>query len=90
MSCNDFETAFQRIVDDNSSYYMLGYYSTNERRDGRFRKIEVRVKNHPNAVVRARKGYAAARGRAPEAKAAAPNLDVEVLLQSQFRMFSDL
>jgi hypothetical protein len=37
---NDFATAFQRIVDDNSSYYVMGYYSTNERRDGRFR-IEV-------------------------------------------------
>ena len=40
---NDFATAFQRIVDDNSSYYVMGYYSTNDRRDGRFRKIEVRV-----------------------------------------------
>ena len=68
---NDFETAFQRIVDDNSSYYMLGYYSSNERRDGRFRKIEVRLKNRPGLVVRARKGYVAPRGRAPETKAAA-------------------
>ena len=68
---NDFETAFQRIVDDNSSYYMLGYYSSNERRDGRFRKIEVRLKNRPGLVVRARKGYVAPRGRAPESKAAA-------------------
>ena len=68
---NDFATAFQRIVDDNSSYYMLGYYSSNERRDGRFRKIEVRLKNRPGLVVRARKGYVAPRGRAPETKAAA-------------------
>ena len=68
---NDFSTAFQRIVDDNSSYYMLGYYSSNERRDGRFRKIEVRLKDRPGLVVRARKGYVAPRGRAPETKAAA-------------------
>lgn len=68
---NDFTTAFQRIVDDNSSYYMLGYYSSNDRRDGRFRKIEVRLKNRPGMVVRARKGYVAPRGRAPETKAAA-------------------
>ena len=27
---NDFATAFQRIVDDNSSYYVMGYYSTND------------------------------------------------------------
>jgi VWFA-related protein len=68
---NDFATAFQRIVDDNSSYYVMGYYSTNERRDGRFRKITVRVKNRPGLTVRARKGYVAPRGRAPETKAAA-------------------
>ena len=65
---NDFATAFQRIVDDNSAYYVMGYYSTNDRRDGRFRKIEVKLNNKPGLVVRARKGYVAPRGRAPEAK----------------------
>ena len=68
---NDFSTAFQRIVDDNSSYYVMGYYSTNDRRDGRYRKIEVRLPNRKGLTVRARKGYVAPRGRAPEAKAAA-------------------
>jgi VWFA-related protein len=73
---NDFASAFQRIVDDNSSYYVMGYYSTNDRRDGRYRKIEVRLNNKPGLTVRARKGYAAPRGRAPETKntaAAGPN-----------------
>ena len=82
---NDFDTAFQRIVDDNSSYYMLGYYSSNERRDGRFRKIEVRLKNRPGMVVRARKGYVAARGRAPETKAAgkdSPSPELKEALES--------
>ena len=65
---NDFKDAFQRIVDDNSSYYVMGYYSTNDRRDGRFRKIEVRLPNKPGYVVRARKGYVAPRGKAPEVK----------------------
>lgn len=67
---NDFKTAFQRIVDDNSSYYVMGYYSTNDKRDGRFRKIEVRLPDKPGYVVRARKGYVAPRGKAPEARAA--------------------
>lgn len=67
---NDMATAFQRIVDDNSSYYVMGYYSTNDKRDGRFRKIEVKLKDKPGYVVRARKGYVAPRGKAPEAKAA--------------------
>lgn len=76
---NDFDTAFQRIVDDNSAYYMLGYYSSNDRRDGRFRKIEVRLKNKSGLVVRARKGYVAPRGRAPEAKTASKDgLSVEL------------
>lgn len=82
---NDFDTAFQRIVDDNSSYYMLGYYSTNDRRDGRFRKIEVRLKNRSGLVVRARKGYVAPRGRAPETKAAAkdgPSIELKEALES--------
>ena len=32
---NDLNGAFDRIVAENSSYYVFGYYSTNERRDGR-------------------------------------------------------
>ena len=72
VNTNDFGTAFQRIVDDNSSYYVLGYYPTNERRDGRFRKIEVKVPGRPEARIRARKGYVAARGRAAGDQAGRP------------------
>jgi len=60
VSTNDFEKAFERIVEDNSSYYVLGFRPVHERPDGRFRKLEVRVKR-PGAVVRARNGYALAR-----------------------------
>lgn len=70
---NDFGTAFQRIVDDNSSYYVLGYYASNTRRDGRFRKIEVRVPGRKDVTIRARKGYIAGRGRTPDSKPAGPN-----------------
>ena len=62
VSSNDFGTAFQRIVDANSTYYVLGYYSTNEKRDGRYRKITVRLAR-PGLDVNARKGYAAPRGK---------------------------
>jgi VWFA-related protein len=63
VNANDMMGGFDRIVRDNSSYYILGYYPANDKRDGRFRKLEVRV-NRPGLQVRARKGYVAPRGRA--------------------------
>ena len=55
---NDFATAFDRIVKDNSSYYVMAYYPANpDKRPGRFHKIEVRV-TRPGVTVRARRGYA--------------------------------
>jgi VWFA-related protein len=67
---NDLDGAFDRIVAENSSYYMLGFYPASDRRDGRFRKLEVRVKR-PGLRVRSRSGYYEARGRAPASAAAA-------------------
>src|SRR5450759_4098269 len=55
---NDFATAFDRIVQDNSSYYVLAYYPpTSNKRDNKFHKIDVRV-TRPGLTVRARQGYA--------------------------------
>jgi len=65
---NNVDEAFDRLVADNSSYYVLGYYPANDRRDGRFRKIELRV-TRPGVTVRARRGYVAPRGRAAATKA---------------------
>jgi VWFA-related protein len=59
VSSNDFGGAFDRLVADNSMYYLLGYNSSDPKQDGRFRKIEVRV-NRPGLRVRARSGYTAA------------------------------
>lgn len=63
LNSSDFTTAFNRIVDENSSYYVLGYYSSNEKRDGKYRAIDVRLVNRPGLVVRARKGFLAPRGK---------------------------
>ena len=55
---NDYQKGFARIVEDNSRYYVLGYYSTNKNRDGVFRPISVKV-NRTGVKVRARDGYVA-------------------------------
>jgi hypothetical protein len=57
---NDLARAIRRAVDDGRVTYTLGYYSTDERQDGKFRDIKVSV-NRPNVDVRARKGYFALR-----------------------------
>ncbi|MEW5984986.1 MAG: VWA domain-containing protein [Acidobacteriota bacterium] len=68
---NDLSGGAKRITDDLSSYYVLGYYSTNTTLDGGYRRITVRVKR-PGVHVRARRGYLApaaaeiaSAGRAP-------------------------
>lgn len=68
---NDLNGAFRQIIQDNSSYYVLGYYSTDERRDGRFREVQVRV-TRPGLQVKARKGYVAPKGKAAGRSAPLP------------------
>jgi VWFA-related protein len=57
---NDFGEAFARVQRDLSAYYLLGYSSTNTTKDGRFRRIQVRVKRD-GMRVEARAGYYAER-----------------------------
>lgn len=53
---NDLDTQFRILTDALSAYYLLGYYSTNTRFDGGYRRLEVRVKR-PGVQVNARRGY---------------------------------
>src|SRR5687767_12623445 len=57
---NDFGEAFTRVQRDMSAYYLLGYSSTNSTKDGRFRRIQVRVERE-GLRVEARAGYFADR-----------------------------
>lgn len=52
----DYRIAFDRLREENSVYYLIGYYPTTTRRTGRFYKTEVKVKR-PDLQVRARRGY---------------------------------
>lgn len=58
LDTNNIDKALERVLQDTGSYYLLGYYSTNTKLDGRFRRLTVRVKR-PGADVRARPGYLA-------------------------------
>ncbi len=71
---NDLNTAFTRIIAENSSYYLLGYHPANDRRDGRFRKVEVRVRR-PGMQVQSRTGYTAPKGRATAPSALSTNTE---------------
>lgn len=57
ISTGEFASLFERIVNDNSSYYVLAYYPPSDKRDGKFHRIDVRTLR-PGLRVRARRGYA--------------------------------
>jgi len=53
---NDFSGAFDRIQKDTSAYYVIGYHSTDLRRDGRYRHLSVKI-NRPDVKLEYRPGY---------------------------------
>ncbi len=57
---NEARTAFQTVAEEIGTKYTLSYYSTNEKRDGAYRKIRVEAKGlPPGTVIRTREGYRA-------------------------------
>jgi VWFA-related protein len=56
LDSNDFSQVFKGVQQDTSTYYLLGYRSTNPARDGRYRRIVVKV-NVPGVRLEYRKGY---------------------------------
>jgi len=77
VSSNDFTGWYERIVRDNSSYYMLGYTPADDRRDNRFHRIGVKVKR-PGLMVRARQGYV----RSPAPSLSSPTVALDDVLQT--------
>ena len=66
---NDFGPGIESVFEENSFYYRIGYYSSNLKADGGFRRLEVKVKRD-NVDVRTRSGYLAARANQPAPKSA--------------------
>ncbi|HUO14225.1 MAG TPA: VWA domain-containing protein [Verrucomicrobiae bacterium] len=56
LDSNDFTQVFKGVQQDTSTYYLLGYRSTNSAKDGRYRRITVKV-NVPGVKIDYRKGY---------------------------------
>jgi Ca-activated chloride channel family protein len=56
VSLKELDRTFTDLAERLRTQYVLGFYSTNEKRDGSFRKLDVRIKK-PNYVARARTGY---------------------------------
>jgi VWFA-related protein len=53
---NDFSPAFQRIQQDTSAYYVIGFRSTDTLKDGRYRRLTIKI-NRPNVKLEYRPGY---------------------------------
>ncbi len=53
---NDFAPAFAQVQRDNSEYYAVGFYSSNPARDGKYRKLTIKV-NRPGIKIEYRPGY---------------------------------
>src|ERR1700676_5022835 len=56
LDSNDFSKIFKGVQQDTSTYYLIGYHSTNSARDGRYRRIVVKL-NQPGMKIDYRRGY---------------------------------
>lgn len=53
---NDLQIAMQEVVEASRAYYLLGYSPTNDTRDGKYRRIKVRLKRG-GMEIKSRAGY---------------------------------
>jgi VWFA-related protein len=56
LDTNDFSKAYSKVQADSETYYVLGYRSSNPNRDGRFRRIQVKL-NRNDVKLEYRMGY---------------------------------
>jgi VWFA-related protein len=77
---NNLSAGIQRIASETQAYYLLGYIPSNTARDGKFRKIQVKLASSKGREVRARKGYYAPSDAGRTAMA--PKKGVDPVIQS--------
>jgi VWFA-related protein len=76
---NDFGPAFQQVQHDTEAYYILGFHSTDQAKDGAFRHLTVKL-NRNDAKLEYRPGY-----YAPSDFVHQKTEDRELALQEQMR-----
>jgi VWFA-related protein len=54
---DELQAVFRQIAEELQAQYLFGYYSTDERSDGSFRRITVRAPKRTDLRIRARQGY---------------------------------
>lgn len=68
---NDINAGLQKVLNDTETYYLLAFEPLVSYRDGRYRKLEIRIPSRPELKVRTRKGYFAPDDKAAEKEARA-------------------
>jgi len=53
---NDFAPAFAQVQRDTSAYYAIGFHSSNPARDGKYRKLTIKI-DRPGVKIEYRPGY---------------------------------
>lgn len=57
LDSNDLALGLQQVQQELRSYYILGYYTTNTKEDGKYRKIVVKLNSNLSAKLEFRDGY---------------------------------
>ncbi|HMV83339.1 MAG TPA: VWA domain-containing protein [Blastocatellia bacterium] len=68
---NDINAGLQKVLNDTETYYLLAFEPLVSYRDGRYRKLDIRIPSRPELKVRTRKGYFAPDDKAAEKEARA-------------------
>lgn len=53
----DLNGVYEQVIEDLSKVYSIGYRSSNEKRDGSWRTVDIGIAGHPDLKTRTRPGY---------------------------------
>lgn len=53
----DAENVYANIFENIKNRYVIGYYPTNQKQDGKRREVKIEIRNHPEYIVTGRRNY---------------------------------